>query len=439
MFNKLFATLIKDILLLWRDRAGLLVLFVMPAVLVVIITMVQNNVYRLMGEAPGAVILVDLDNGELGQRITERLAGVKMVSTIAGEKISPQQAATLVGGGDYQLGIIVREGTVAGFVAKAEAEVYSSLSAEYSGQELVDVPQLEIIFDPAVMGGFRATMHNSLAMVLSEFEIQHKLKILSRLLPEFVREEIKKSAGDFADYIELPQLDIKMSSDSLLSVRTTSSPAGSPALIPTPVQHNVPAWALFGMFFIVIPMAGSLIKERQEETLSRLMVMPVSYVVVLAGKIAAYLLICCAQFTLIFLIGRFLLPHLGLEPFHLGANLAAVSLVVLAASLAACCYGIMLGTVCKTYEQASMFGSISVVCAAALGGVMVPVYAMPEIMQKISVISPLGWGLEAFLDILVRGGNFPAVLDELYLLIMFALATSFVAWLIFSRRNSLGS
>ena len=96
-------------------------------------------------------------------------------------------------------------------------------------------------------------------------------------------------------------------------------------------------------------------------------------------------------------------------------------MVVLAASLAATCYGIMLGTISRTYEQASMFGSISVVAASAIGGVMVPVYAMPEIMQKISVISPLGWGLNAFLDIFVRGGDVAAVTAELSLLLLFAL------------------
>ena len=282
-------------------------------------------------------------------------------------------------------------------------------------------------------------MQNSLAMVVMEFEIRNKMAALSRILPGFFAAEMKKTAGDFADYIEVPPLDIKMSIEPILAVRAGSASLSGLAVMPTPAQHNVPAWALFGMFFIVVPMAGSLIKERQEETLSRLMIMPVSYSAILAGKIAAYVLVCCAQFTLIFLIGRFLLPLLGVEGFHMGTKLGAVCMVVLAASLAASCYGIMLGTISKTYEQASMFGSISVVAAAALGGVMVPVYAMPDIMQKISVISPLGWGLEAFLDILVRGGNVSAVLDELSLLLIFALVTAFVAWLIFPRRTSIGS
>ncbi|MBU0483436.1 MAG: ABC transporter permease [Proteobacteria bacterium] len=438
MFGKLFATLVKDLLLLWRDRAGLLVLFVMPAVLVVIITLVQNNVYKLMGETAARVILVDQDQGELGKQIIERMSRVEMVTAIAGETISEEMAIDLVAGGDFQAGIIIPAGTTSGMIAEAESEVRSSLTADTPVKKGA-APELRILFDPTVMGGFRSAMQNSLAMVLMEYEVRTKIDLLSRLLPEYVETEMKKSAGNFAEYIKVPPFDLKMSTDPILKVRAASASRDGLAVVPTPVQHNVPAWALFGMFFIVIPMAGSLIKERQEETLSRLMSMPVAYSVILAGKIIAFMLVCCAQFTLIYLLGRFVLPLLGLESFRLGPEWEAALIVVLAASLAATCYGIMLGTICKTYEQASMFGSISVVAASAIGGVMVPVYAMPAIMQKLSVISPIGWGLKAFLNIFIRGGKVSAVTGELSLLLLFSGATAFVAWLIFSRRATTGS
>jgi ABC-2 type transport system permease protein len=282
-------------------------------------------------------------------------------------------------------------------------------------------------------------MQNGLALVLLEFEVRTKLATLSRLLPEFLAGEMRKAAGDFAEYVEVPALALTMSTEPLLKVRAgAAARAGGLVAAPTPVQHNVPAWALFGVFFIVVPMAGSLIKERQEETLARLLTMPVPYAVILAGKVIAYVLVCCGQFTLIFLLGRFVLPLFGVEAFRLGTGLGGGVLVVLAASLAATGYGIMLGTISRTYEQASMFGAISVVAASAIGGVMVPVYAMPAMMQKISVISPIGWGLEAFLDIFVRGGDLGAVLGELSLLLLFAVATVSVAGLIFARRAAHG-
>ncbi len=82
-----------------------------------------------------------------------------------------------------------------------------------------------------------------------------------------------------------------------------------------------------------------------------------------------------------------------------------------------------------------MFGPISIVVAAALGGIMVPVYAMPDIMQKISMCSPLAWGLNAFYDIFVRGGDVKSVLPESFSLCCFAVVTMLIAWFFMFRRG----
>jgi len=59
---------------------------------------------------------------------------------------------------------------------------------------------------------------------------------------------------------------------------------------------------------------------------------------------------------------------------------------------------------------------------------------MPKIMQQISVISPLAWGLDAFLDIFVRGGNITTVLKEVFLLLSFFMVTMLASWVYFFRR-----
>ena len=432
MLGKFAATLLKDLLILSRDRAGLLVLFLMPAVLVVIITLVQNNVHKLMGETSARVILVDQDGDRLGHLLGEKMSGIELVTGIDGVKIERQQAKELVAAGDFLASIFIIEGTTQALVQKAEEEARAALAGGADRERTA--LELEVLFDPTVLGGFRSALQNSLAMVVMEFELREKMEALSAIIPRHFEAEMKKRAGDFADYIEVPSLEINLSTEPILVIRSGSASRGGKEVIPSPVQHNVPAWALFGMFFIVVPMAGSLIKERQEETLARLLTMPVPYPVILAGKTAAFMAVCFCQFAIILLIGKYLLPFLGLDAFRLGSELGAAIVVVGAAALAATSYGIMLGTICRTYEQASMFGSISVVAASAIGGVMVPVYAMPEIMRQISVVSPVGWGLEAFLDIFVRGGGLPTVAGELILLLAFACGTSLVAWLLFARR-----
>ncbi len=261
--------------------------------------------------------------------------------------------------------------------------------------------------------------------------------MLTELLPAHLKKVVGEMMGPLASGDMLASMlpvEFKWDNKPLLHISEKIAFRGDMTKLPTSVQQNVPAWALFGMFFIVVPLAGSLIKERQEGTFARLMSMPVSYVTLLLGKLAAYVLVCFIQFSLIVLIGKLLLPVMGTSTLDLGSSPAAVVVIVLSATLAATGYGVALGTIARTYEQASMFGPISVVIAAALGGIMVPVFAMPKIMQSISAFSPLAWGLNSFLEIFVRGGDLMSVAFEVSLLLLFFIAAMLVSWIYFVRR-----
>src|SRR5690554_7994767 len=47
-------------------------------------------------------------------------------------------------------------------------------------------------------------------------------------------------------------------------------------IAPTAVQHNLPAWTLFAIFFIVIPLSINIVKEKNQGTNVRLKTLPVS-------------------------------------------------------------------------------------------------------------------------------------------------------------------
>ena len=205
---------------------------------------------------------------------------------------------------------------------------------------------------------------------------------------------------------------------------------------PTAAQHNVPAWTLFGMFFIVVPLSGSLIRERESGTRRRILTLPVSPSALLAGKIAAYVLVCLGQFALMLAVGVFVLPRLGTSGLVPGPELLAAVPVAAASALAAAGYGIMVGTLSRSYEQASMSGAVSVVIAAAVGGIMVPVYAMPRVMQRLSALSPLAWGLDAFQELFVRGGGLRAAVPGVLRLSAFFLATVLISRIAFRGKEN---
>jgi len=442
MMYKTGATVSKELLLLSRDRTGLLVLFVMPALLVLVMTLVQENVLKTMGESNTRLLLIDNDRQEVGQTIEKKLlesGAIEIIKSISGKDVDEKKALERILKGDFQLCVIIPEGTTAAVKTRARQVVRESLAMVKAPAESgLRQRDITVYFDPTVFGGFRSAVLNSLELVIMGIELDEKMNVLSELLPEHIKGTIRKALGPMLpeSFVnDIPGMRLDLGRDRLLRITERSASQYNFDKKPTSVQQNVPAWALFGIFFIAIPMAGALIKERHDETLARLLTLPVSFLSVMIGKIIAYVLVCLTQLGLIVLIGKVVLPLLGTPVLEMGSDPAAVIVIALSAILAATGFGILLGTIANTYEQASMAGPISIVIASALGGIMVPVYAMPKIMQGISRYSPLAWGHDAFLDVFVRGGNIRTVSGDIIALLSFFVATVLIAWMWFFLRR----
>lgn len=423
--QKIITSAGKELLLLMRDRAGLLVLFIMPAILVVVITLVQENVLELTGQRDTEVVLVDQDGGALGQAIRSYLQAEHVKILDWGDiRQSNEDIGQAVNEGKYQAAIVIDAGTSERL--QRELEI---LFAGDRGQDLsssAKTASFTVLFDPTVMAGFRAGVLARVQIATRVAEMEMKVAFMSKKLIE--------QLGS----LPLPDKEALLSDNglkeafghSLLAVEERPSASGElmSGMVMNPVDQNVPAWALFGMFFTAIPIAGTLLEERRSGISRRLAAMPVSPLQLLTGKILAYLGVCISQFLLIVLIGVFLFPSFGLPAFTLPPHAVLLFPVVCACGLAACGFGTFLGAICRSYEQASTLGATVVVIAAALGGVMVPVYAMPQLMQKISIISPLNWGIQAFSDLLVRGNSFAAVVDDVGRLLIFSALMIVFSW-----------
>ena len=111
-------------------------------------------------------------------------------------------------------------------------------------------------------------------------------------------------------------------------------------------------------------------------------------------------------------------------------------LVAFFAGLAAVGLGLLLGTIAKSQEQSAPFGATFVVILAALGGVWVPVFAMPKFMQVLSGISPMNWGLNAFYDVFLRNVGIIELLPEIALLFLFFLITTGISIFYNERKNA---
>lgn len=411
--KKITTTIYKELLLLFRDKTGLLVLFVMPAALVLIVTLIQENLLK----TDIRVLFIDNDKKEISREmetLLQRADNIKLIKQPDGSELTEEYANNSVAKGLYQFSIIIPDGTTEAVTKKSLQKVKKLMFDDRMPEEIA-VPEIIIFYDPTIQGSFRVAVNNIVSRVINGVEQKLKFRHVLDLLPEKIKQAFP---DEFREYIPddnslLPLREQLENEGAIIKTKETFATKMGFTTKPTSVQQNVPAWTLFGIFFIIVPIAGSLINERESGTLLRLRSMPVSYFVIMCGKITAYTFICFGQFGIILIIGKFVLPLFGCPPFSIGPKYWVFFLILLSSISAATGFGILLGTIMKTYEQASMLGPVSVVIAAAVGGIMVPVYAMPEFIQPFTVLSPLSWGQDAFYDILLRGGGLASALPEI--------------------------
>ncbi|NEX20729.1 ABC transporter permease [Thiorhodococcus mannitoliphagus] len=405
----------KELRLLARDYAGLLVLFLMPVTLVVVITLVQENILQLSGQRPTEICVQDDDQGPFAHGLTAYLQTGKLEAVPwTGSADELRQAVTA---GTCQAALILEQG--------ASARLQQQIDRQLAGDATSKSPSLalDLLFDPATMVGFRAGIFARVQMAAQATELEMKATRLGARLTAQAGAGTPAGNGSGEDLRAL-------FSRSLTTIAEQSGHSSQSSMdeILNPVDRNVPAWALFGMFFTAIPIAGTILTERQSGVALRLTAMPVSPISLLAGKMFAYLGVCVVQFILIALVGIYLFPHLGLQAFSLPINPLSLLLPVCASSLAACGFGVCLGSVCRSYEQASTLGATIVVAAAAMGGIMVPVYAMPPLMQQLSILSPLSWAITCFSDLLIRGNPWESTLPDLGRLVAFSAVMLIISW-----------
>ena len=420
--HKLWASTYKELLLLSRDIGGLAILFVMPLVLVVTITLIQDSTFRSINDNKIPILWVDYDKGEVSKNIYDGLADSKSFNIIGKE--SDIEAKELVFKGEYQLAIVIPANLSSELEKKVNLNVEGLLSKfgleeETPQSEKADLEKKEVIlyFDPATQMAFKNSIKNGIDKMIFKIETQTIYRAFQSQITDDETEAI-------------------FDTESFITFKEITPSIGENEIIPNSVQHNVPAWTLFAIFFIIVPLSINMVKEKSQGTFVRLRTNPVSYLTVLGGKTVIYLAVCLIQFGLMLGIGVYLFPSLGLPSLAVTGKIPLLFLVALFAGLAAIGLGLLLGTVARTQEQSAPFGATFVVILAALGGVWVPVFIMPKFMQTLSNLSPMNWGLNAFYDVFLRDAGILDLIPELTLLFLFFVITTAISIVYNERKNA---
>lgn len=404
---KLRIAILKDLRILLRDKAGLAVMFAMPVLLVVIITSIQSSSFEMVNNNKVAMVLANRDGGQSSRYLEDALNKIGMFELVYADSTLTDRGVTdLMHATEAVVAITIPKGFSNATEARSNKVADKALK-EFGIEPThprpvpaveVKVEALTIFYNPIIEESFRLSVKGALRSAQQFVENKQVLQALYTSLN-----------GN-----ELPA---KMEKELLASneVSFTEIPVAKDGSrkIPNVTQHNVPAWTIFAMFFIVVGLSTGLVKEKLNGSFARLKTLPTSYVLTITAKQITYLLVTLAQVAVVFSLGIYLFPSLKLPALVLPPNLLSLLLVSVVCGWCAVSYGVVIGVFARTMEQAIGFGAVSVVILAAIGGIVVPSFAMPETLRVIMLASPMHWCLEAYQTLFLEGAYTADVLKSL--------------------------
>jgi ABC-2 type transport system permease protein len=212
----------------------------------------------------------------------------------------------------------------------------------------------------------------------------------------------------------------RRAAESASPVIVAQAAAGSRELDST--TYFAAGMGVFFLFFTVQAGVLSLLAERRQGTLARLLAAPIPTAAIVLGKglasfAAALLSMAVLVVASTVLLGADWGSPLGVATLAAAGVFAAMGITALVATLA------------RTEEQAGGYSAIVAVVLGALGGSFFPLSQGPEILSRISLLSPHAWLMRGFGDLAGGSGATADVALAIAVLLAFGIVTGGIALL----------
>jgi ABC-2 type transport system permease protein len=422
---KLWATIVKDSRILWRDGVGLALMFVMPIVLVIVITDIQNSTFQLINKNKLSILICNRDTGTSGKQLVEAINKIGMFSISELPKGQDEKTiADSMKKNDALMGVIIPADFTRKVMAKSKITAGKALTsfglqADSAQKDLGDVSPLTLYYNPVLQESMRLSVKGALQSALQLVESRQTLRTLyfdinEKALPSKLEGEMLNNKAVIND---LP-----------VSANGSLKP-------PNAAQHNVPSWTIFAMFFVIMSLGGSIVREKTSGSFIRLKTLPTNYLVGMLSKQITYVGVTIIQAIVIFSLGIWLFPLIHLPGLNLPQDIFGLFVVTVLSGWCAVSYAMMVGVFAETHQQNNGFGAISIVILAAIGGLMVPTFTMDTSLKTIANFSPMHWCLQSYYGLFLENGKLSNVIGYLIPLVGITLAFQLIAIWGLKRKN----
>ncbi len=390
---KIWAIIKQDLRVFLKQRSNLITLMFTPAVMTIIIALVDSGAFS--GAPIQRLDVIDQDGTPAS---TQFLASIRQANpdlTLCPMDNTPKDICSL--GKSASLTESQALDRVAKSTSLALLEIPSGYEASLAAQQPVSL-----------------TLHSSSSLGASQPAEQAVQAALSQVNAAAVASRIGLSVinivqgqpllGDQAQQLKsaLYQQALKMGKAQTVTVAFSLSDNPQEQTMGQHLQYglgqSVPGMGTMFALMTIFGGMAALVVERQQWTLQRLAVMPVSRRTLLVGKILARFCLGLLQFLVVFAVGALLKMNFGKDPL-------ALLLLVILYSLSITAFAFAIGSGLKNPAQASMLGLLLTLTLSPLGGAWWPMDISPRFLQIIGHVSPVAWAMDGFTALTYNGAT----------------------------------
>ena len=418
--KKLFLIGLKDVRLAFRDRAALILMLLAPFLLTLGLGVVTG---RFSGSSSSGishipVILVNQDGQQLGNALVSVFQSKDLNGLIDPTSSTDPSAAYLQVDNNQAVAVIV---IPAGFTHSVTP---SSGTFPPQGQTIPGkVVQIELYSNPTAPTSV-GVVKTILDQFISQVEVGRvggQVAVTQLVSSGRISLQNAQTVG-----LALGTSQASLSNQSSSITLNNETPNGEAVKFDV-LALLAPGMALMFLMYTVSYGGRSLLTERNQGTLPRLLVSPTTTFQVLGGKLIGIFMTGAAQ-MFILVEGTTLLFKLQ------WGDPLAVTALVLAAVFGAVGWGMLLTAIAKTPGQVSAIGSAMMLTFGVLGGSFISLDNMPVWFRSITRITPNAWGMDGF-NTLALGGGLHDILTPILALLAMGLLLFAIAVVLFNRHG----